>query len=246
MSRKSTAALTFFVCIIWLCISANAQNSANDRFAILVKKADSSFNSGDRQSTERYLSEASEVLNQNSGISKILQGNLKTVSGKLVMETSLADSLGCFNSALALTSGNSSNQAEIKLFIALAYYYSGDYKTAQKYSAEAKEFFLNNRDNENYAQVLNNEGVIAFMKGDAEAADKFCRQAFSINVEIGNSINAAKNQQNIDFINGRTISKNGYNKTPITKDGGSGNTGSGTGVGTGGGGTVIIGGGGFY
>jgi tetratricopeptide (TPR) repeat protein len=247
MLRKSTVTLTVFVCIIWLCIPANAQTSADNQFAVLVKKADSSFNSGDRQSTERYLNEANAVLSQNSGISKILQGNSKTVQGKLFMESSLESSLNYFNEALKLVTGNRSSQAETKLFIALAYYYSGDYKTAQRYLAESKEFFSANRDNANYAQVLNDEGVIAFMEGDAQTANELCRQALSINLEIGNSINAAKNQQNIDFINGRTINNSGYNKKPITKEGGGGNTGSGTGVGTGGGGTVIIGGGGgFY
>lgn len=246
MLRKSIVTLTIFVCITWLCVSANAQTSLNDQFAVLVKKADSSFNSGDRQSTEGYLSEASRMLAQNPGINRVLQGNLKTIYGKLSMETSLDTSLGYFNNALELTSGNRSSQAETELFIALAYYYSGDYKTAQRYLAESKEFFLTNRDNANYAQVLNNEGVIAFMEGDAETANALCRQALSINVEIGNSLNASKNQQNIDFINGRTANNSGYNKKPITKEGGGGNSGSGTGVGTGGGGTVIIGGGGLY
>jgi tetratricopeptide (TPR) repeat protein len=246
MLRKSTVTLTIFVCITWLCVSANAQTSANDRFAVLVKKADSSFNLGDRQSAERYLGEANEVLSQNSGISKTLQGNSKTVQGKLFMESSLDTSLGYFNEALGLASANRSSQAETKLFIALAYYYSGDYKTAQRYLAESKEFFLTNRDNENYAQVLNNEGVIAFMEGDAETANELCGQALSINAEIGNSLNASRNQQNIDFINGRAVTKKGYNYKPVKAEGGGGNSGSGTGVGTGGGGTVILGGGGLY
>jgi tetratricopeptide (TPR) repeat protein len=244
MLRKSTVTLTVFVCVTWLCILANGQTSADDRFAVLVKKADSSFNLSDRQSAESYLSEANEILSQNSGISKILQGNSKTVQGKLFMESSLETSLGYFNEALNLAAASRSSQAETKLFIALAYYYSADYKTAQIYLAESKEFFLTNRDNENYAQVLNNEGVIAFMEGDAETANTLCRQALSINLEIGNSINAEKNRQNLDFITGRTVTKKGYNNKSVKAEGGGGNTGSGTGVGTGGGGTVIIGGGG--
>jgi tetratricopeptide (TPR) repeat protein len=246
MLRKSTVTLTVFVCITWLCILANAQTSADDRFAGLVKKADSSFNLSDRQSAENYLSEANAVLSQNSGISKILQGNSKTVQGKLFMESSLETSLGYFNEALNLEAASESSQAETKLFIALAYYYSGDYGTARRYLAESKEFFSTNRDNANYAQALNNEGVIAFMEGDAETANTLCRQALSINLEIGNSINAAKNQQNLDFINGRAVTKKGYNDKPVKAEGGGGNSGSGTGVGTGGGGTVIIGGGGLY
>jgi tetratricopeptide (TPR) repeat protein len=253
MLRKSIVTLTIFVCITWLCVLANAQTSSDGKFAILVKKADSSFNLGDRQSAEMYLSQSSSFLIQNPGISKVLQGNLKTVYGKLEMETSLDNSLGYFNTALGLTSGNGSSQAETKLFIALAYYYAGDYRTARTYLAESKEFFLANRDNANYAQVLNDEGVIAFMEGDAQTANALCRQALSINLQIGNSLNASKNQQNIDFINGTAFNKNGYNKNPIKVEGGGGTSGSGTGVGTGGGGTVILGGnggggnsGGFY
>ncbi len=247
MLRKSTVTLTIFVCITWLCILANAQTSADDRFAVLIKKADSSFNLSDRQSAESYLSEANEVLSQNSGISKVLQGNSKTVQGKLFMESSLETSLGYFNEALNLEAASRSSQAETKLFIALAYYYAGDYNTARSYLAESKEFFLTNRDNANYAQVLNNEGVIAFMEGDAETAKELCEQALSINLAIENSLNASKNQQNLDFINGRTVTKKSINIKPFNKvEGGGGNSGSGTGVGTGGGGTVIINGGGLY
>jgi tetratricopeptide (TPR) repeat protein len=246
MLRKSIVTLTVFVCTTWLCVLVNAQTSSDDKFAILVKKADSSFNLGDRQSTEMYLSEAGNFLIKNPGISKVLQGNLKTVYGKLVMETSLDTSLGYFNESLNLVAGDRSSQAEITLFIALAYYYAGDYTTARIYLAESKELFLANRDNANYAQVLNNEGVIAYMEGDAQTANALCRQALSINLQIGNSLNASKNQQNVDFINGTAFNKSGYNKTPIKVEGGGGNSGSGTGVGTGGGGTVILGGGGFY
>jgi tetratricopeptide (TPR) repeat protein len=252
MLKKSTVTLTFFVCLAWTSIFANTQTPAEMEFADLVRKADSSFNLGDYQVSERYLSEANSVLARNPEINKILQGNFNTVLGKHYMDKSLDTSLGYFNKALTLLSDDRSSKAETELFVAIAYYYAGDYRTAKGYLASSKEVFLASKNNENLAQVLNNEGVIAFMEGDAETATNLCTQALSINRGIENSLNASKNQQNIDFFNGRTSlnfdNKYDYNtgsKKPIRKDGGGGTSGSGTGVGTGGGGTVIVGGGGF-
>jgi tetratricopeptide (TPR) repeat protein len=252
MLKKSPVTLTFFVCLVWTNIFANTQTPAEVEFADLVKKADSSFDLGNYQVSERYLSEANLVLARNPEINKILQGNFNTVMGKHYMDKSLDTALDYFNRALALLSGNGSSKAETELFVGIAYYYAGEYRLAKSYLAASKEIFLASKDNENLAQVLNNEGVIAFMEGDAETATNLCTQALAVNLEIENSINAAKNQQNIDFFNGRTSlsfdNTNGYDtdsKRPIRKDGGGGTSGSGTGVGTGGGGTVVVGGGGF-
>jgi tetratricopeptide (TPR) repeat protein len=246
MLRKSNIIFTLFMCLALTYVGVKSQSlnekaqiSVEAGFASLISKADSSFNIGDRVSSEQYLSQASEILAGHPELKNNLKGSLLKVKGKL--ETSLEVSLGYFNSAEALLVGNQAETASIKLFKGIAYFNAGDYRTAQSYFAESKSVFGANRDNENLAQVLNNEAVIAFMQGDALTANNLCRQALSINLAIGNTINASKNQANVSFFNG-ILTPESNSKKGETKDGNGG--GSPTEVNTNGGGTVIVGNGG--
>ncbi len=249
MLKKITGTLTLIVCLVLTTIIADAQISAEIEFANLVKKADSSFDSGDRLASEKLLAQANEILGQNHDIDRVLQGHLLKVGGKLAITLDAA--LECFDRAFENFSENPSNQAEIDLFRAVRYYNEGEYDVAQSYLSKAKEYFAAKRDNENLAQVLNNLGVIAFLQRDAQTATNLCEQALSINLQIGNVLNADRNRRNIDFFTGRSFFQpdNGIgslsNPKPIiiqTEEGNGG--GSPTEITTNGGGTVSTGNGG--
>jgi tetratricopeptide (TPR) repeat protein len=244
MLKKATVTLTLFIFVLWINILANAQTPVEIEFADLLRNADSSFDLGNYTESERYLSEANEIINQNARISENLQGHYLKIKGKQAQ--SLDAALGYFNAAFEKFAESPLDQAETDLFRAIAYYNAGEYKTAQTYLTRSKGTFLLKRDFGNLAQVLNNEAVIAFMQGDAQTANNLCQQALSINLEINSFLNAFRNKQNIDFFNGR-MSVSFYKtviRNPIRKDGGAGTSGSGTSVGTSGGGTVVVGSGG--
>jgi tetratricopeptide (TPR) repeat protein len=249
MLKKIIGTLTLVICLGTANIIARAQTSAEIGFANLVKKADSVFDSGDRLTAEKHLAQATEILNQNPDIDQTLQAHALKVGGKLA--ESLDRSLGYFEQAYEKFSESPSNRAEIDLFRAVRYYNEGEYEIAQNYLAEAKAYFLTQRDNENLAQVLNNLGVIAFLQRDAQTAVNLCEQALSINLQIRNLLNADRNRRNIDFFTGRVFFQpdNGIslpsNPKPIiiqTEEGNGG--GSPTEISTNGGGTVSTGNGG--
>lgn len=249
MLRKSTVTLTLFLCLAWTSIFAAAPTSAEIELTNLLNKADIGFNLGNRLQTADYVSQAETVLIRNPDVNYNLQGHFYKLKGKMEIGNSLDAAVCNFNKAMAYFSANRSEQASVQLFIGITYYYANDYNTAETYFNAANDFFTANKDKINTAQSLNNLAVVAFMKGDAQNANELCSQALFINVEIENTLNAMKNQQNIGFFTGRMslslddiFEKSTDNEKPLRKDGNGG--GSPPEVTTNGGGTVVVGSGG--
>lgn len=221
-------------------VSAAAVSNTEADFADLIIQADAKLDLRERENAEQYLSQANQILIQHPGISVFLQGHLNKVYGKLYMEDNAATALQYFNTSLAQFSGDVLEQAETKMFIGITYYHAENYTVAEGYFEQAKAVFNSQGDMQKSAQVLNNLGLIYFQLGDAANAQLFCQMSLNINNEIGNRINANRNQQNLEFFAG--FWSTDFYKPPV---GGAvdelGGTGTGsTPITTSGSGTVVV------
>lgn len=251
MKKIKTIIITVFVCLFLANYSVSAQSGglAEIEFTNYVKQADAEFDVGNIQGTEQNLTNAGQILNANPNLSIYLKGHYNKVKGKLYMTSSLTTALQYFNTSLSQFSAFPADQAKVKVFVGIAYYYAQDINAAETYLNEAKFFFTNNNESENLAQSLNNLGVLAYYKGDSDTAMANCNQAYSINTANGDSSAASKNLQNINyFMSGGLINfkasssddkKDESEPEIIVNDGGGGSQGSGGTIKTNGGGTVV-------
>lgn len=249
MKKTKSFVAVVFVCLFLMSLTVNGQTptSIESEFAALIIKADNDFNSGDSRMAEENLFQANEILSANPNIDHTLQGHFNKVNGKLYMQTSLNTALAYFNTAFSQFSDTPSEQAQVKMFIGIAYLYANDLAAAETYFNESNDFFSANDDRESLAQSLNNLGVLRFQQGDTQSAVSLCSQAFAINTNAGNSAEASKNQENINrFLGGGFLAENNDDKveSEIINHGGGGTTGSGTEINTNGSGTVVTGSGG--
>jgi tetratricopeptide (TPR) repeat protein len=116
------------------------------------------------------------------------------------MKTSESTALSYFNLAYSQFSGNTSEQYRTKLFIGIAYFYANKLSLADSQFRQAKSYFEANSDTLNLAQALNNIGVVYYKNGDYQNALAFCQQALDLNISLGNTLNANRNQSNINDI----------------------------------------------
>lgn len=223
-------------------ISAEANSnltSAETDFANLIVAADVKLDLNDRTNAEQYLLQANQLLTQNPNINIFLQGHFNKVSGKLYMTNNAATALQYFNTSLSQFFGNSLEQAETKMFIGIAYYHAGNYATAKSYFDEAKATFDLHSDMQKSAQVMNNIGVVYFRQGDLLNAQTFCQNSLNINNQIGQRLNANRNQYNLAVISGDGSASLSYPPEGEQAMGGTG-TGSGSTITTSGSGTVVV------
>lgn len=235
------------VCLLSLVFTADAQNltQIESDFANFVVKADIDLEKGDNQSAEAEISQAETMLGSNQNINQELQGHFYKVKGKFYMKDSVNAALSYFNVSLARFSAAPSEQAKVKNFIGIAYFYANNSYSSENYFNEAKAYFLTNSDQSGYAQAVNNLGILAFQNGDEGNAVAMCDQAYYVNSNLGNIAEASKNQQNISYFlegNFARSTKRYYNvkEIEIVNHGGSGTPGSGTTIDTNGGGTVVV------
>ena len=249
MKKINSIVALVFVCLFLTSLSVKAENpnSIESEFAEFIIKADSDFNSGDSRMAEENLFQANEILSANPNLDRTLQGHFNKVNGKLYMQSSLNTALAYFNTAFLQFSDTPSEQAQVKMFIGIAYLYANDLAAAETYFNESNDYFSAHDDRESLAQSLNNLGVLRFQQGDTQSAVSLCSQAFAINTNDGNSAEASKNEQNINrFLGGGFQAEKIDNKVEpeIINHGGGGTTGSGTEINTNGSGTVVTGAGG--
>ncbi len=244
----------FVIVIFSVSAFANAQlNTTNeDNFASSVSNADISLDIGNTSNSQSFLSTAESILFSDSSIKTNLQGHYNKVKGKHYMQTNEATALAYFNQAYSQFSGDLAQQYETKLFIGITYYHANKLNLARQEFLQAKTYFENNQDNINLAQVLNNLGLVYYQNGDSRTAITYCQQAYNLNISIGKTSNANKNQANInDISNGQDrLSANKFefilskelSDSPI-RLGGGGETGSNTTINTSGSGTTTTNGG---
>ncbi len=249
MKKINSIVTLVFVCLFLTSLTVKGENatSIESEFAALIIKADSDFNSGDSRLAEENLFQANEILTANPNLNSTLQGHFNKVSGKLYMHTSLNTALAYFNTAFSQFSDKPSEQAQVKMFIGIAYLYANNLAAAEMYFNESNDYFSSHDDRESLAQSLNNLGVLRFQQGDTQTAVSLCSQAFAINTYAGNSAEASKNQENINrFLGGGFLAENNDDKAEpeIINHGGGGSSGSGTEISTSGSGTVVTGSGG--
>ncbi|MCD9188594.1 MAG: tetratricopeptide repeat protein [Pyrinomonadaceae bacterium] len=247
MLKQAVFTILFFAITAFTVFHANAQTptAEESELATLIVKADTSFDMDQIETAEEYLLEAKKIIVRNPEIDVNLQGHFNKVSGKLYMKNSFAQALEYFNVAARNFDRNEAESAQIKMFTGIAYYYANDLRMAELYFQEAKGYFSLSRDNAGLAQVLNNLGIIAYEQGNEEAAAEHCRQALALNLALANTLNASRNQSNLDYFTNSEFhfgSKNAESKNERVDNGGGGGSGSGTTVNTGGGGTVVVGG----
>lgn len=250
MKMIKNTIIAVFVCLCLANYSANAQSGslAEIEFTNYVKQADVEFDQGNIQGTQQNLTSAAQILTANPNLNIQLQGHYNKVKGKLYMTNSLNTALQYFNTSMSQFSASPGEQAKVKTFIGIAYYYAQNFSSAETYMNESKDFFYVANESENLAQSLNNLGVLSNQKGDSETAVSNCNQAYSINSANGNSPAASKNLQNINYFmtNGLINFSLSYNsdeeKEPeiIVSNGGGGSQGSGSTIKTDGGGTVVV------
>ena len=249
MKKINSIVTLVFVCLFLTSLTVKGQNptSIESEFADFIIKADSDFNAGDSQMAEENLFQANEILSANPNLDRTLQGHFNKVNGKLYMQSSLNTALAYFNTAFSQFSDTPSEQAQVKMFIGIAYLYANDLAAAEMYFNESNDFFSANDDRESLAQSLNNLGVLRFQQGDTQTAVSLCDQAFAINTNAGNYAEASKNQENINrFLGNGFMAKTDDKKAEpeIINHGGGGSSGSGTEINTNGSGTVVTGSGG--
>lgn len=247
MIKIKTYFVILVVCLFSIAATVDAQNlsQAETNFANFIIKADVDLEKEDVQSAETAISQANAILTSNQNINQNLQGHFYKVKGKFYMKNSLFTALSYFNNSLSHFSGEPSDQAKVKVFIGIAYLYANKFDHSENYLNEAKTYFLLNDDMMSYAQVINNLGILAYEDGNAGVAVTMCDQAFSINMNIGKTSDASKNQQNIAYFMdsnfvGSYIRTDNVKETIIVNSGGGGTTGSGTTIDTNGGGTVVV------
>jgi tetratricopeptide (TPR) repeat protein len=215
-------------------------SNAESEFADLIIAADAELDSNDRIGAEQFLLQGNQILSQNPGINNFLKGHFNKVYGKFYMAYDAAIALQYFNTAMTQFSENVLEQAETKMFIGIAYYHAGNYTVSKSYFEEAKAIFDSQGDMSKSAQVLNNLGVVAFRQGNAEAAVILCNSSLNINNQIGNRVNASRNQHNLAVFTGNAASE--FYTLPsslLERLGGTG-TGSGSTITTSGSGTVVV------
>ena len=251
MKKTKPFVALVFVCLFLMSLTVNGQNttSIESEFAEFIIKADIDLDSGDSGMAEQNLFQANEILSVNPNLHHTLQGHFNKVTGKLYMQTSLNTALAYFNTAFSQFSDTPSEQAQVKMFIGIAYLYANDLAAAETYFNESNDFFSAHNDRSSLAQSLNNLGVLRFQQGDTQTAVSLCSQAFAINTNDGNSAEASKNQENINrFLSGGFLAKNNNDDKVkpeiIINHGGGGSSGSGTEINTNGSGTVVTGSGG--
>jgi tetratricopeptide (TPR) repeat protein len=214
--------------------------SAETDFADLIVAADVKLDLNDRVNAEQYLILADQILSEYPNINIILKGHFNKVYGKLYMTQDTAIALQYFNTSFSQFSGNIIEQAEAKMFIGITYYHAGNYTLAKNYFEDAKATFDSRGDMQKSAQALNNLGVLYYMQGDAQNALVFCQNSLHINMEIGQRLNARRNQQNLAIITGAGLP--GLNLPAELELEAVGGTGTGTGstITTSGSGTVVV------
>jgi tetratricopeptide (TPR) repeat protein len=214
--------------------------SAETDFADLIVAADVKLDLNDRVNAEQYLILADQILNEYPNINIFLKGHFNKVYGKLYMTQDSAIALQYFNTSFSQFSGNIIEQAESKMFIGITYYHAGNYTLAKNYFEDAKATFDSRGDMQKSAQALNNLGVLYYMQGDAQNALIFCQNSLHINTEIGQRLNARRNQQNLAIITGTGLP--GLNLPAELELEAVGGTGTGTGstITTSGSGTVVV------
>lgn len=217
-------------------------STAEAEFAGLIVTADFKLNLNDHTNAAQYLTQANQILTQNPNLDILLQAHFNKVSGKLYMANDAATALQHFNTAISQFSGNSLELAETKMFIGITYYYAGNYTTAKNYYEEAKNTFDSHGDVQKSAQALNNLGVLYYRQGDTQNAVLYCQSSLDINTEIGQRLNAYRNQQNLAVITGNssTGSSNPLDETDTNQAAGGTGTGSGSTITTSGSGTVVV------
>jgi tetratricopeptide (TPR) repeat protein len=219
-------------------------SNAEIEFTDLVMAADAELDLNRRASAEQFLLQAGQILSQEPGIQIFLKAHFNKVSGKMYMTYNATTALQYFNLSVSQFSGNTLEQAEAKMFIGITYYHAGNYTAAKSYFDEAKAAFDAQGDLPKSAQVLNNLGVLNFRQGNLEMALLFCNRSLSINTEIGNRVNAARNQQNLAVITGSGSSSGGGSGSAGNPLGdiveAFGGTGTGTTITTSGSGTVVV------
>ncbi|MDQ3802144.1 MAG: tetratricopeptide repeat protein [Acidobacteriota bacterium] len=222
-------------------VEANANlTTAETEFADLIVAADVKLDLNDRTNAEQYLLQANQILTQNPSINTYLQGHFNKVNGKLYMTNNAVTALQYFNTSLSQFFGNSLEQAETKMFIGIAYYHAGSYATAKSYFEEARTTFDLQNDMQKSAQALNNIGVVYFRQGDAQNAQIFCQNSLDINNQIGQRLNANRNQYNLAVFAGNSSATvanplDGENNQAAGGTGTSGST-----ITTSGSGTVVV------
>lgn len=225
-------------------LSAPAANpdlpAVEAEFSDLIVAADVKLDLNDRTAAEQLLIQANQTLSQNPTIHIFLQAHFNKVYGKFYMRQNQTAALQYFAAANAQFSGNVLEQAEVKMFIGITHYYADNLATAKIYFEEAKTAFEFHGDMPKSAQALNNLGVVYFRQGDATSAQLFCQNSLNINSQIGQKLNARRNQQNLAVITGSGGSSN--NQPEEGNEGAAGGTGTGTGstITTSGSGTVVV------
>ncbi|HLM01077.1 MAG TPA: tetratricopeptide repeat protein, partial [Pyrinomonadaceae bacterium] len=211
-------------------------------FADLIVAADIKLNLNDRTTAEQYLTQATQTLSQNPTMHIYLQGHFNKVYGKFYMHQNPVIALQYFDASNTQFSGNPLEQAEVKMFIGIAHYYADSLATAKIYFEEAKTAFDSHGDLQKSAQALNNIGVVYFRQGDVTNAQLFCQNSLDINSQIGQKLNARRNQQNLAIITGSGGVSSSNNPPEDGNEGAAGGTGTGTGstITTSGSGTVVV------
>jgi len=245
--KIKTYFVILLVCLFSIAVTADAQTltSVEIDFANFIVKADVDLEKNDVQSAENELSQANALLLSNQNINQNLQGHFHKVKGKFYVKDSLSTALSHFNTSLSRFSGSPSEQAKVKIFIGIAYFYANKFNTAENYFDQAKTYFLANNDQASFAQVINNLGILAYQNGNPGNAVTMCDQAFAINTNIGDSFEASRNQQNINYFlnagfSGSSNQDGNVKEIIIVNHGGGGTSGSGTTIDTSGGGTIVV------
>lgn len=178
-------------------VRADFKNAVNENLLVSLSLADIYFDLGNNQRADEIMS--SLVIDDNTNAYS--KGVFNKISGKFWMKTDKMKALGFFNRANSFFADNETEKAVITMFIGTTHYYAKDYIAAKSYFEQSKTSFEQLNDRINLAQTLNNLSVIAYTQKYYQPAISDCENALSLNIEMQNELNKARNLINLMYFN---------------------------------------------
>lgn len=176
-------------------IRSNFKKPPTENTLASLRLADVYFNLGNPKKTEEILL----TINIADDMPNFIKGIYYKISGKLFMKSDKEKALSNLNRANFYLSGNDAELNETGLFIGNAYFYAKDFDSAKSFYEQSKQFFELQNKKENLAQALNNLGVISYRKKDISTAITNCEYALSLNLELKNETDKARNLINLMY-----------------------------------------------
>ena len=195
-------------------VRANIKDAAPENLLASLKLADVYLDLGDQRKAEELI----DAVKLPENASDYLKGVFNKISGKLYIKTDREKAIAFFTKSKTFFNGDEEETAQLLVFFGNAHYFSKDYKSAKLFYEQAKSSFERPNNSSELAQALNNLSVIYYTQKEYAAAIASCESSLSINTEMQDDLNRARNLINLMYFyeaNGNDSSAVFYGKWAI-------------------------------